>query len=242
MASTNVIPLQIYRISPRKARIELQDDAVGLFLPSYFGRRRFEIPISGLTVCDLTSPLTSDLPTEDVFMHDISIPYLFTTGPLTMPTLLLLFSSPLRVPPLRMLTAIAPNTELPFGWKESRSKRGAFVDGVLLRAPNTSQAACQLIEVGAHKIDDPSRWLHENRERIVDPVEPQWVVADIRRRNRLVRGTLGTLYASVFAFAVLAGREQPPLVVLVVLVIVAVASIVINRVTARSSIDHQSER
>ena len=122
--SPHPIPLKTYRVSPRKARIELEGGAAELFLPTYFGRRRLHVPLNGLAVCDLTSPLIVDSPADDVFRQPIALPYLFTTGPATAPTLLLLFAERQRVPPLRVVAAWAPNVDLPFGWTSSRSSQG----------------------------------------------------------------------------------------------------------------------
>lgn len=103
---SDTIRLRNYRLTPRKACIELVGDAAALVLPGYFGRRRWAVTLSDLAVVDLTAPnLAADVE-EDVFRDDLAIPYFFTTGPVTTPTTLLLFATPQRVPPLRMSAEI----------------------------------------------------------------------------------------------------------------------------------------
>ncbi|MBW3630226.1 MAG: hypothetical protein KY464_13120 [Gemmatimonadetes bacterium] len=53
---SDTIRLRNYRLTPRKARIELVGDAAVLVLPGYFGRRRWGVKLSDLAVVDLTAP------------------------------------------------------------------------------------------------------------------------------------------------------------------------------------------
>lgn len=231
--SPHPIPLKTYRISPRKARIEFEGGAAELFLPTYFGRSRLCVPLNGLAVCDLTSPFLVDSPADDVFHQPIVLPYLFTTGPATVPTLLLLFADPQRVPPLRGTAAWAPNLDLPFGWKSSRSPEGAFVDGVLLRASHPAEASRRLAEAGATEVHDPAQWMREHRDRIVDPFEVEQVIAEETREVRLANVASAGLFASLIGAALIMRAEQLPLALLGVPAAAAVASLAVRRAATR---------
>lgn len=231
--SPHPIPLKTYRVSPRKARIELEGGAAELFLPTYFGRRRLHVPLNGLAVCDLTSPLIVDSPADDVFSQPIALPYLFTTGPATAPTLLLLFAERQRVPPLRVVAAWAPNVDLPFGWTSSRSSQGASVDGVLLRASDSAEASRRLVDAGATEVHDPAQWMREHRDRVMDPLEVEQVIADETRRVRLAWVASGGLFASLVGAALILGAEQLPLALLGVPAAAAAASLAVRRAATR---------
>jgi hypothetical protein len=211
MEPANVIPLMTYRLQPRKARIELDGGDARLFLPSYFGSRRLQVPLSELHVCDLTSPLLPDSPGDDIFRDVVKIPYFFTTGPVTAPTLLLLFATPQRVPPLRAISAFAPNVDLPFGWRSTRTDAGTSIDGALLRTPDPTAASRQLVAAGATGVTDPDQWLREHRERVMDPREAEQIIADDARRMRMARIGSGVLLASLAGAAAILGSEDLPL-------------------------------
>ena len=92
------VPLRTYRIAPRKAAIEIDGARVSLYLPVYFGRRRWELNASDLAVMDRTRlAATSEFEQDDsdpyagvVLRRGITIPYLPTTGPAAEPNLALL--------------------------------------------------------------------------------------------------------------------------------------------------------
>lgn len=204
------IPLRTYRINPRKSRIELSGDVARLVLPGYFGRRTWSVPVGQMGVVDLTSMPVSDTSEEDVYRDAVRIPYFFTTGPATAPTTLLLFEHPQRVPPLRAVAALAPNTSLPFGYFESRSERGAYVDGVLLRAADPAGAAARLVSAGAAPVQDPGTWLREHRERVIDPVERETLLRHRRTSLRLARTSTALHYVTVLGAAALLSRTDIP--------------------------------
>lgn len=165
--------LRVYRLAPRKARIEVCGTSVSLYLPAYFGRRRWQLDGTGLAVTDLTGLPESSVAGDDRAParsgRPVLIPYLFTTSPLTVPNLLLQFTIPHAVPPLRLSAAVSPNTELPFGYWSSRGTTGCALHGVLLRAVDLAAAADRLRQAGAVVTDDPQAWLHARRRGTAEP-------------------------------------------------------------------------
>lgn len=160
---------------------------------------------------DLAGQKPSNWVGEDVFRNEIIIPYFFTTGPVTRPTMLLLFRRPQRVPALRAIAAVAPNVELPFGWRESRSPKGANVDGVLVRAVDASDAVSRLVQAGATLADDPSQWLRDHREVVSHPTKRAALSAHARRSTWLARCSTVVLFGSLLGAGVLLRNEALPL-------------------------------
>lgn len=183
----DVVRLRNYRLAPRKARIELIDGTARLHLPQYFGRRPWSLPVGDMAVADLTSSSSCSTAVEEpepLFARPIRIPYLFTTGPATEPNLIVLFGEPKRVPPLRWSAAIAPNTDLPFGFFESRAQGGASVDGVMLRTADPVAAVAKLVAAGVEPFSDGLCWLASRRRIVTDPTER---AALLQRRHRVGR-------------------------------------------------------
>lgn len=196
-----LVRLKTYRLAPRKARLDCVGGELVLRLPTYFGRRAWRVPMTEVNVVDLSSPQTVVQRTEDVYAEPVSVPYLFTTGPNTRPTTMLLFTTPQRVPPLRLVTAIAPNTPLPFGYRASRSATGARLDGVLLRAVDPADAAARLVMAGARRVDDPIGWLRAHREVVADPAKAAAIASSTKRA-----GTLGKVAAALMLVTLVTAR------------------------------------
>jgi hypothetical protein len=135
---------------PRKARIDLAAYAAYLSLPLYFGPYEWMVPIEAVAVVDLTVPGSPRTAADMAGDFDgRTITYLFTAARARTATTLLLFAEPQRVPPLRLLAALDPQIRLPFGFRSSRSRAGAVVDGVLLRVDAPREAADRLVAAGA---------------------------------------------------------------------------------------------
>lgn len=217
--ATGPVMLRNYRYAPRKARVEIRGDELELFLPPYFGRRRWSVPIGNTAVTDLTS-VQDTSSREDLYPDGISIPYFFTAGPATSPTILLLFRQPTRVPPLRALTAYAPNVDLPFGYFQTRSAKGAFVDGPLLRAVDPPSAAQQLVAAGVERVDDPSRWLRSHRRTLTDPGERAQLFSQIRATTRLSRVAAALFYGPLLVGPWALSRPSTPWWISALLVLV----------------------
>lgn len=206
--ANNTIPLSAYRVHVRKARIEIVAGTADLILPGYFGRRRWSVPLSAVGVADLTSSTLTDSAGGEVFRGGVDIPYLFTTGPVFAATTLLLFKRPQRVPPLTFVAACAPNTDLPFGYLESRSANGAQLDGVLLRAVSPCDAAEHLIRAGAQQVTDPADFLRRHRDVVDDPVEREAILQQVRVSVRLARASTVLVYATLLGSAYALSRPD----------------------------------
>lgn len=89
------------------------------------------------------------------------------------------------MPRLRFVASAASNVDLPFGYRSSRSKEGAKVDGALLRAVDPAAALERLREAGAEVTTDPTLWLAEHRTLVTDPAQREALVAQDARFARL---------------------------------------------------------
>ncbi|CAJ59222.1 MULTISPECIES: hypothetical protein [Frankia] len=214
--------LKAYWYAVRKPRVVHEAGVVSLVLPGYFGDRPWSIPVDRVAVRDLSSaPLPEDIPEpEPVLARQVTIPYLFTTGPLTLPNLLLMFTEPQRVPPLRLGPAMAPNSDLPFGYFSTRAERGAYVDGVKLRAENPSGLERLLLAAGATRFEDPVRWLHRHRQVITDAADQERIT-----RRRVVGHRIQLAAAFVWVPAVigeeaLIGEDGPLWAILLLLAVI----------------------
>jgi hypothetical protein len=193
-----IIPLRTYRLSRKRHCIQLSAGIARVSLPQYFGRATWDVRIDAIGVTDL-SGVGESKGWADANLRSVPrVPYLFTTGPMTSPNLMLLFRTPQRLPPVRRIVAVAPNVDLPFRYREARS--GALVDGVLFRAVDAQSATATLIEGGAELVDDAASWLGQHREVVKD----DRAAAALRsRRKALAR--LGLVSAVMISAAFLAG-------------------------------------
>ncbi len=225
--------LKTYRLSPRKSTVWVDSNSAALYLPTYFGRRRWAVPLGELGVLDLTVEQW-DAGEEDVlFASGLLVPYFFTTGPATTPTTALLFKQPQRVPPIRALAAWAPNTDVPVGVLESRSGHGADLDGVLLRFEEPAEARDVLVGWGAEPVVDELAWLKRHRRTVEDPDER----AKLRRRDRNITW-LGRSSTLLIALALLAGfvsGDDPSLVADGAILALVISSFVVRSVAFRMS-------
>lgn len=187
-------PLRTYRLAPRKAHIAVGPGEVSLFVPGFFGRRRWTLRPTDVAAVDLTA-----IETEDgvIVPEGVVAPYLPTTSPMTDPTLMLLFKTPQRVPPIRLSIAFAPNVDVPFGYLRSRSEEGEYADGVLLRAPNAAQAVRTLVAAGADSVIQPAAWISARRPRLGDSTLKEGI-----RRTRWLRRVGNALMVAGWAGAV----------------------------------------
>lgn len=191
------VELRAYRWTRRRPSISVDGDDLVLRLPSYFGRHVWRVPAGDVVVAD---PSDFDDDTEVVFDPPLAIPYLFTTGPATKPTAVLLFRGPQRVPPVRLVTAIAPNADLPFGYWQARSDGGAFIDGVLVRTA-VDDGAASLSALGIERVTRPLDWLRAHRVTVQAP----HLIDEAKRLHRRARAKmLGSL--TLFVLLAVPGR------------------------------------
>jgi hypothetical protein len=190
-----------------------------------------------VNVVDLTSPQTVVQPNEDVYAHPVSIPYLFTTARNTRPTTMLLFTTPQRVPPLRPFVMFASNLALPFSYRDSRSSAGAWVDGLLLRAADPSDAAARLVMAGAREVNDPVAWLRAHREVVTDPAQAAAVISSTERTIRT--GRIRSVAVTLLLLTLFAARwvldHDAPTWLWPVLVVTGVSSVVLWLIAPRAA-------
>ena len=181
------VPLKQYRFHLRGAYLEVDRLSVAILLPTYFGSTLWMIPTAQVVAADLTAVAkeTGGASSEDVTVLEAPpvVPYFFTTSYLATPTTVLLFRSPQRVPVLRRFVANVSNTDLGFTRRQSRSEKGALVDGILVRVDNPPEVVDQLRAVGIETVVDPARWLGANRPTIKDAVRRD---ARLALENRLL--------------------------------------------------------
>jgi hypothetical protein len=115
---------------------------------------------------------------EDVVLRDsVAWANFPTASTLKPPNLGLVFQEPVRVPPLRWLTGMSNDIDLPFGIRSSRSAVGARIDAALLRAVDPKECSRVLIAAGAVAEPDPDGWLVEHRSRETNPAALESLLA-----------------------------------------------------------------
>lgn len=192
------IPLQAWRISPRKPRLEAGPDGLALRVPIYFGRRRWSLPMAGTVVSRIgvsPTPAPADTPPAEDQMFKVAqyIPFLTTTNDLVQPNIVLLFAEPAKVPRTRWITAIGDFRWGPF---ETRRQTGPSVDGLLLRAAQPDLAVSLLAGHGIEQVSDPNAWLRAHREMVTNPTQvaqTRRLITSARRWNAWFQGSFVVL-------------------------------------------------
>lgn len=168
--SLDVIPLKAFRLSPRKARIDVLPDGLSIYLPTYFGAHRLVVPRRGTVATFLDGPETESSIADDVFYKDeVRVAYFPTASQVKDGNLLLSCVEPVRVPPLRAFIAWFGQVDLPFTRRETRSEEDVRLDAVSVRVASPSQARQVLSRAGVPETADPDRWMVEHREIETDP-------------------------------------------------------------------------
>ncbi len=182
------IPLKTWRLSPRKAVIDVLPEGLSFYLPSFFGSRRFTVSRADVVVQRLDAFTALGENDQDVFFQDeVRTAYFPTTSSSAAPNLALAFARPVRVPRLRLIMALSDNVDLPFGWRESRSDKGAHLDGVALRVADPGRAIEQLRAAGVRVVDDVDTWLAQHRELETDPATLEELREDMAAGQRAQR-------------------------------------------------------
>lgn len=161
------IDLKTFRISPRKAVLDVLPAELSLYLPTYFGSHRVVIPRDGTVVSFLDGPLV-DVPDDDVFFKEPPrIAYFPTASVARGPDLVLAFPRPVPVPRLKLVIAMANNVVLPFTRRESRT--GVALDAIALRVADLKDARERLRRAGVPEVDDEITWLTTQRALETEP-------------------------------------------------------------------------
>lgn len=236
VAMSDSMALRTYRFHLRRARIDIDDGILELVIPGFFGSRPWTIPAGEVSVSDLTSWQLNDQAADVLFRNAVHIPYLFTTGPHTRPTTLLLFRTPQQTPPLRHVFMLGNiNSDFPYSWRESRSSTGAKLDGVFLRALDPEGAAQRLVDAGVARVNSPTQWLQDHRDLVTDPVEREHFEAHLTRGVRLGRASTVLLYGSLLVAAVMAAQDWLPPAVWVVPVLMFILGFVLRRAASSNT-------
>jgi hypothetical protein len=186
------IPLRAFRLNRRKAYLDLLPGQVSLFLPAYFGRRLLELPTAGAAFAmdDLGAPPIEQMSggqDDDVYFREaIVIPYFPTASVLRGPNMVILLPAPVRMPALRRLMMFNQNISLPFGYRQSRSEEGVWLDGVELAVADPASARIALMNAGLME-ESPSKWLAAHRELEHDAAEIEVIRADVAYVRRFGR-------------------------------------------------------
>jgi hypothetical protein len=215
------IRLRCYRHAVRKPSMTIDDQSIHLYLPAYFGKLIWSLPLDQTAVLRPISNNTSGSQSTDsdlmFFTEPIIVPYFYTTGPATKPSLTLFFRSSQRVPPLQSVF-LETSEMIPFSRKMSRSAEGVWVTGLKLRMVDTIRAHTFLARAGAESIVSESIWLKQNRPVVKDPAD--LAVAHKQSRLHLVldRVRLGLMVVGVLALWASAKRVEIVVTATVVLV------------------------
>ena len=184
------IPLRHYRWFSHEPFVEVAGEALWIYLPSYFGAQPLVVPVANACVVDAAHLDSQDDDGEGwVFRRPLLIPYAATTSSNVAGNLSLLFSRPVRIPPLRWIGA--RNLGVPRG--ASRSVRGVRLDGLELRAVDPEAAVAALAAAGVERTQRPNSWLREHHPITHDPTEVQQVARSVNRRHWLGRLALAAV-------------------------------------------------
>ncbi len=189
------ILLRHYRVFPREPAVDVDEAGLTIRVPAIFGPARpWRIPMAVVGVFDpeladddedwsetdaeeqTDEPPGPDWMTADEFV----VPFLPTTSVMASPNLLLLFTVPQRIPPLRW----AVMGQLGLSVRASRRDPGVRVDGVQLRAVDPVAAVQTLLAHGAGRIPDPDEFIQQHRQIVVDPAHVAREFALQRRVSR----------------------------------------------------------
>ena len=186
------VPLRHYRLFSRQPYIEIDGPVMRLRLPSMFGGRK----VWNLNVADVavvaTEPSSSDDNGDDwVFEEPVIIPFAATTSPNVNPNLELLFTTPQRIPSLRVFGA--QTIGLPYF--QSRSAAGVHIDGLDLRAEDPVAAVEILAAAGMERVDRTGAWVRRHRHVTQDPALMKVAKAN-NQRQRWV-GAVGMVGAAL---------------------------------------------
>lgn len=202
------VPLRAFRLNPRKAHLDLLPTQISLFLPFYFGRRRLEFPLAGaaFAIDGLPTPVDQLHEPEDdeVFFHEaIVIPYFPTASVVRGPNTTILLPEPQRMAPLRRAIMLNQNVDLPFGYRQSHSDKGVWLDGVELAVADPASARLALMNAGLTEAD-PSHWLAAHRELEQDTDEREAIRADVAHARRFIG--IGTLLGGITFISLVGAR------------------------------------
>lgn len=195
------IALRRFRLLSRESYIDVDRSGATLVIPRVFGRRgRWFIPLEVIGVVVPTQGAAIDkggasrsMDGEWVTRSEFRVPYMATTSPLASPNLVLLFTVPQPVLPIRWFAG----HDLDLSGRQTRKHDGVRVDGVELRAVDPEAGRLALLGHGARPVTDPNAFVEQHREVVRDPAEVRRIV--VRRRwSALLLGCCGVAAFALF--------------------------------------------
>ena len=179
----------------RRSHVACVAGTVDIEVPRWLGTAGMQVKADEVGVADLSAVGWGS--GSDVFRDRLALPYLATRTRSTEPNLVLLFRHPQR---------------LPAGASGRIGSREGFVDGLVLRAADPAGAVALLSEGGAIGVGDPSRFLRQHREVVVDPDERAKLLHGDNAGSRLRQGSTVLFYVALFLITwLLASGDQPPI-------------------------------
>jgi hypothetical protein len=195
------IALRRFPLLSRESYVDVDRSGATLVIPRVFGgRRRWFIPLDemgvvwpahGNAIDKVLLNGTSD--GEWVTRNEFRVPYMATTSSLLPPNLILLFTVPQPVLPIRW----SAGRDLDLSWRQTRKQPGVRVDGVGLRAVDPEAARQALTGQGVRPVFDANAFVAQYREVVRDPREVRGIVAR-RRRSALLLACCGFAMFALF--------------------------------------------
>ncbi|MDT7538417.1 MAG: hypothetical protein QOI82_2002 [Actinomycetota bacterium] len=190
VGDATVLALQSWGLGRRSAIELTRSGEVRIRAPGFFGSHRLVVSATEVAVEALEDPLSyqhSEATDDDFYFEEpIVLLDLPTKTQIAAPNLVLGFAQPVRVPPVRLILAL--QNPFPFSWRASRSTKGVYADGVILRSRSPREAASALESAGATRVPDLVTWLAARRRLVTDPVRIAQLAAEdaqLVRRSRL---------------------------------------------------------
>ena len=188
------IALRRYRFLSRKSYVEVDRSGATLVVPRIFGGQgRWFIPLDviGVVLPAQRAAIDNEVlhgsaDGDWVTREEFRVPYMATTSPMAPPNLVLLFTVPQPVPPIRWFAG----RDLNLSWRQIREQAGVTLDGVELRAVDPEAARLALLGHGARPVADPDAFVQQYRDVVRDPAQVRGIVVR-RRRLALLLGFCG---------------------------------------------------
>jgi hypothetical protein len=176
-----VVPLRRWSVNWRPPYLQVDGDSFHIVIPRLFGNRRWTVPMKEVTVA--TVPRVRDEQAElalaDVgFDKPQRVEMIATRYSYGIPNLQVFFEQPQRVPAVRRFPT---NPGLAFTPRETRSREGVVLDGILLSAANEDQAFDALRAAGVEIVTDVARWALDHRPHHRNAYEVQQITRELHR-------------------------------------------------------------
>ncbi len=170
------IELRQSPFSRTRGAIEVTADQLSISIPSYLGKRIWQIPLNAIVLVAAEAAEQLNLvPQPSDFVRGLRIPYFHEARTISDPNLLLLFRTPLAAPLLERsrTDVLGPVEDLP-----------VLLDGVSFRVLDAVGARATLATAGVAEVTHPVRWVRSHRAERADQ-ERIAALAGTRRWRRI---------------------------------------------------------